>query len=306
MRFEQLQSFLAVIETGSFQAAARKCGASQPTITRQIQALEGSLGIELLHRTHKVKPTLAGELFLPRANKIWREWQTAISELEGLKNGDRSELCIAAIHSVCRYCLPQLLPRFYQKFAPIQLRITALGSDRSLKVLKDGLVDIAVVMAERHLLKEPQWSIQFLYSEPIKILMASTHPLGGKKHLTWEELSKYPHVVFKDGYGMRRLVANEFSQRNLTWQTALELNTPDAFLPFIRNSQMLAILPLSALWEARDDQTLVIQDFVAHESPPPREVIAITTKDRQNIPPINYLLSLLQEQNYEPNFSGFN
>lgn len=38
---------------------------------------------------------------------------------------------------------------------------------------------------------------------------------------------------------MRRLVASEFSRRNLSSQTALELNTPDAFLAFVRNINML-------------------------------------------------------------------
>lgn len=46
MRLEQLQAFLAIAETGSFQGAARKCGVTQSTISRQIQALEGDLGLE--------------------------------------------------------------------------------------------------------------------------------------------------------------------------------------------------------------------------------------------------------------------
>jgi len=44
MRLEQLQAFLAIAETGSFQQAARKCGFTQSTISRQIQALEADLG----------------------------------------------------------------------------------------------------------------------------------------------------------------------------------------------------------------------------------------------------------------------
>ncbi|MCS6960040.1 MAG: LysR family transcriptional regulator [Pseudanabaenaceae cyanobacterium SKYGB_i_bin29] len=303
MRFEQIQAFLAVVETGSFQLAAKRCGLTQPTITRQIQALENSLGVELLHRTHKVKPTLAGEIFLTRATKIWREWQAVITELQALQAGTQGELCIAAIHSVCRSFLPLLLPQFYQKFPTTQLRITALGSDRALKVLRDGLVDIAIVMAERHLLKEPHWLIQPLYRESVKIFMANDHPLSQRPQLTWQELASYPHVVFKDGYGMRRLVEREFGQRNLSWQAALELNTPDAFFSFLRHSHMIAILPESAMWEVTDDPNFAIKDFVPSESPPPREVIAITTTDRQTIPPIGYLLSLLQTADYEYSFS---
>lgn len=49
MRLEQLEAFLAVAETGSFQQAARKCGVSQSTVS-QLQSLEAQLQLQLLHR----------------------------------------------------------------------------------------------------------------------------------------------------------------------------------------------------------------------------------------------------------------
>ena len=51
MRIEQLQAFLAVAETGNFGQAARKCGVTQSTISRQIQGLENDLGLTLFHRS---------------------------------------------------------------------------------------------------------------------------------------------------------------------------------------------------------------------------------------------------------------
>ncbi|MEG3978197.1 LysR family transcriptional regulator, partial [Microcoleus sp. herbarium8] len=50
MRLEQLQAFLSVAETGSFQQAARKCGVTQSTISRQVQGLEAEVGLSLFHR----------------------------------------------------------------------------------------------------------------------------------------------------------------------------------------------------------------------------------------------------------------
>lgn len=60
MRLEQLQAFLAIAETGSFQQAARKCGVTQSTISRQIQALEGDLGLELFHRNRSGEADVGG------------------------------------------------------------------------------------------------------------------------------------------------------------------------------------------------------------------------------------------------------
>ncbi|MBO3463812.1 LysR family transcriptional regulator, partial [Aetokthonos hydrillicola] len=80
MRLEQLQAFLAIAETGSFQQAAKKCGVTQSSVSRQIQALETDLGLELFHRKGQAKLTLAGELLLPRARKICQEWETVTQE----------------------------------------------------------------------------------------------------------------------------------------------------------------------------------------------------------------------------------
>ncbi|MEN9249526.1 MAG: LysR family transcriptional regulator [Gloeomargarita sp. GXS_bins_116] len=300
MRLEQLRSFLAVVETGSFQAAACQCGLSQPTLSRQIRALEADLGVPLVHRTGPIKPTVAGQVLLPHAHKIWREWQAVVAELQTLQKGEQSEVCVAAIHSMCSDTLPRLLPRFYQAFPQTQLRVTALGSDRALKVLKDNLVDVAIVMADRHLLKEPEWWVQPLYQEPVQVLLASNHPLASQTALTWAELARYPHVVFKDGYGMRRLVTQEFARRGLTWQAAVELNTPEAFLSVIRHSQMVAVLPRSVLKAAQGDPGLAVRPWVPEEQPLLREVVAITTRDRQAMPPINYLLTLLAQATHEP------
>jgi DNA-binding transcriptional LysR family regulator len=99
MRIEQLQAFLAIAETGSFQQAARTCGCTQSTISRQIQSLEEDLSISLFHRHHQAKLTIGGERLLPHARKICQEWQVVHQEMSDLRLGKQPELCVAAIHS---------------------------------------------------------------------------------------------------------------------------------------------------------------------------------------------------------------
>jgi len=178
MRLEQLQAFLAIAETGSFQQAARKCGVTQSTISRQIQALEADLGLSLFHRTAQAKLTLGGERFLPRVRKICHEWRNATEELADLVAGKQPELCIAAIHSICSHYLPPVLQQFCHDYPEVQLRVTSLGSDRALKVLKDGLVDLAIVMNNRFLTTGPEMVVELLYDETIEVLTAVNHPLA--------------------------------------------------------------------------------------------------------------------------------
>ncbi|BAY76895.1 LysR family transcriptional regulator [Nostoc sp. DSM 114161] len=302
MRLEQLQAFLAIAQTGSFQQAARTCGVTQSTISRQIQALEADLGIELFHRTSHAKLTLAGERLLPRVRKICQEWQTATEELADLIAGKQPELCIAAIHSLCGSYLPPVLQKFCHDYPEVQLRVTSLGSDRALKVLKDGLVDLAIVMNNRFLTTGREMVVEVLYDEPIEVLTAANHPLAQYEFVPWPELIRYPQVVFKDGYGMQRLVQDRFERMEATLQAALEVNTLDAFRGVVRQGELIALLPQSALVEARQDPTLAIRSLASNSigglpdtSTLTRRVVMVTTQDRLQIPPIKHFWQLVLE-----------
>ncbi|OLP18821.1 LysR family transcriptional regulator [Leptolyngbya sp. 'hensonii'] len=296
MRLEQLQAFLAVAETGSFQQAARKCGVTQSTVSRQIQSLEGDLGLPLLHRAAKARLTLGGERLLPHVRKICQEWQVATEELNDLIGGKQPELCIAAIQSVCAHYLPPILQKFCSDFPGMQLRVTSLGSDRALKVLKDGLVDVAIVMQNRFLTASQEMIVDTLYEEPIEILMAAHHPLTQYEIVPWAALVQYPQVVFKDGYGMQRLVQEQFTRQGATLNAVLELNTLDAFRGVVRQGELIALLPRSAILDVHLDATLATrstEDPVIN-----RQVVLVTTRDRVLIPPIQHFCDLVRHHIY--------
>jgi DNA-binding transcriptional LysR family regulator len=307
MRLEQLQAFLAIADTGSFQQAAQRCNVTQSAISRQIQALESELGASLFHRSTQAKLTVAGDRLLPRARKICQEWTNATQEVRDLMSGRQPELCVAAVHSICAYQLPNVLQRFCHDYPDVQLRVTALGSDRALKVLRDGLVDLAIVMNNRFLVNSPEMVTEVLYDEEIQVLVAANHPLAQYDAIPWEELAKFPQVVFKDGYGMQRIVQEQFERRGATLQAALELNTPDAFRGVVRQGNMVALLPETALVEAYDDPTLAIRPLVPStrgprsvdtpltDPPLSRQVVLVTTRDRLQIPPIRHFFDLVLE-----------
>ncbi|NER79712.1 MAG: LysR family transcriptional regulator [Leptolyngbya sp. SIO1D8] len=294
MRLEQLEAFLLVSETGSFQQAARKCGVTQSTISRQIQALETELDAPLFHRTAQIKLTVAGEVLLPKARRICQDWRNVSREISDLMSGKQPELCIAAIHSVCSHLLPPVLQQFCQDYPHVQLRVTALGSDRSLKVLRDGLVDVAIVMDNERLTTSPEMNVTTLYEEPVEVLMAANHPLTEFQQVPWAALAKYPQVVFKDGYGMQRLVQTQFEQSGGELQAALELNTLDAFRGVVRQGNLVALLPQSALTDSRNDLTLAVRTTEAPVLT--RRVVLVTTSDRLAIPLIQQFCQLVLER----------
>ena len=194
----------------------------------------------------------------------------------------------------------KLLQKFCHHYPEVQLRVTSLGSDRSLKVLKDGLVDLAIVMHNRFLITGKEMAVELLYEEPIEVLIAANHPLSEYESIPWLELIRYPQVVFKDGYGMQRLIQDKFEQMKATLKAALEVNTLDAFRGVVRQGELIALLPQSALIEARHDPTLAVRPLadnsnLADNSSLTRRVVMVTTQDRLHIPPIQYFWQLVKD-----------
>ncbi len=292
MRIEQLQAFLSVAETGSFQAAAQQCQVTQSTVSRQVQALEAELDAPLFHRGAQAKLTVAGERLLPKAKRIYQDWLQVSRDIADLMAGKQPELCVAAIQSVCATVLPPVLQQFCTEYPQVQLRVTALGSDRSLKVLRDGLVDLAIVMDNPRLTTQPEMVVVPLFEEPVEVLMASDHSLAGQPAIAWEMLGRFPQIVFKDGYGMQRLVQQQFQNQGEVFNPVMELNTLDAFRGVIRQGNFVALLPKSALAECYDDPSLAVRPTEAPILT--RSVVLVTTRDRLVIPPIRRFHDLVQ------------
>ena len=290
MRLEQLQAFLAVAETGSFQQAAQKCGVSQSTISRQVQTLESTVGISLFHRQGNAKLTLGGDRLLPHAKKICQIWAIAEQELLDLQAGKQTELCVAGIPSACAYQLPPILQKFAKAYPNVQLRVTTLGSDRAIKVLKDGLIDIAIVMNNPFLTASSEMVVEHLYEEQIQLLLPINHPLCAKESITWRDLDNIPQAVFKDGYGLQRLVQSQFNHQDLRLHASLELNSLEAFRGVVKQGSLVALLPETFLVEVTNNPELVVRSL--NEPCLTREIVLVTTSDRMQIPPIQYFCKL--------------
>ncbi len=142
--------------------------------------------------------------------------------------------------------------------------------------------------------------------------MASNHSLTQYEQVPWSKLVNYPQVVFKDGYGMQRLVQDRFARLGATLQAVMELNTLDAFRGVVRQGELIALLPQSALVEARTDPTLAVRaiaslpESLATPSPTlsnvsnpdsqlTRQVVLVTTQDRLQIPPIQHFCKLVRQ-----------
>ncbi len=142
--WSRIQSFVAVADTGSLSAAARRLGLSQPTLGRQIRALEDDLGVSLFARQARgLALTDEGAALLPAAQAM----QAAARSLSLLAAGRSEDMTgtvrITASSFVSLHVLPDILARIRQAEPDIQIEL--VPSDRSQNLLFRE-ADIAIRM----------------------------------------------------------------------------------------------------------------------------------------------------------------
>lgn len=141
-RIEAMQSFVAVVEAGSFVAAADKLQLSKAMVSRQVGLLEDELGSRLLHRTtRRVSLTSDGELFLARSRELLQQWQEATDEVSHRTVQARGTLRINVPFSYGVLHLAPLWSAFMQAHPDVLLDVTL--SDRVADLVDEGF-DLAV------------------------------------------------------------------------------------------------------------------------------------------------------------------
>lgn len=141
-RFDVLQAFVKVAETGSFSEAARRLGLSKSMISRQVSALEADLGVRLLHRTTRsLSPTEAGRAYLERCQRILADLDEANQLVSRLQSMPRGRLRVNAPLSFGIGHLAQSIPAFLERYPEIELEMGM--TDRYVDLVEEGW-DVAV------------------------------------------------------------------------------------------------------------------------------------------------------------------
>ena len=141
-RWEGIDEFVAVAESGQFTAAAERLGVSSSHVSRAVARLEDRLQTRLLYRsTRKVTLSEAGQTFLQHCQRLQdgrEEALRAIGDLTSEPKGLLRMTCAVAYGE--RFIVP-LVTRFMAQYP--QLRVDIELSNRTLDLLHDGL-DLAI------------------------------------------------------------------------------------------------------------------------------------------------------------------
>lgn len=138
------RAFLAVVREGSLSSAARTLGTTQPTMGRQVAALEASLGVKLFTRSlDGLSPTEAGLRLIPSVEAMAAAAEAAQRSTTGEIDEERGTVRVTASDVVGGQVLPAILAGFHARHTGISVELAL--SNRNEDLLRRD-ADIAVRM----------------------------------------------------------------------------------------------------------------------------------------------------------------
>lgn len=241
VQLQQLRYFVAVADSRHFTQAAALTGVTQPSLSKQIHALEDSVGSPLFTRTRgNVELTPAGEALLPRARRILADVDTARLEIDELVGLRRGRLRLGATPSLCTSLVAPLLPRFRALYPSVQLSIQEDGSQDLVASLARGELDQAfIVLPEAG--ADPALTAEPILSEPLVI--ASAQPFGAVGPVPLSALAGRPMVMFRTGYDLREATLRACHEAGFEPVFAVEGGEMDAVLGFVEAGVGVALVP---------------------------------------------------------------
>ncbi len=137
-RFNAMQAFVRVVETGSFTKAADTLHMNKTSVTQLVQQLEAHLRVKLLNRTtRKVNVTADGAAYYERAVKLLADMDDAETSLSSVMTTPRGRLRVDVPSPLARFILMPALPSFYAQYPDIQLDLGV--SDRVVDIVGEGV-----------------------------------------------------------------------------------------------------------------------------------------------------------------------
>jgi DNA-binding transcriptional LysR family regulator len=248
MNLEQLGGFVAVARLGNFTRAAEHLHLAQPSLSRQIAALEQDLGAELFHRARGGSTlTSAGESLLPLARRMLADAESVRRELAELAGLQRGRVRLGATPSLCISLVAEVLSAFHTAHPAIELHLSEQGSRRLLDELARGELDLALINTSQATSADRFSVTPLLVEELVLISSAGAPPVTGGDTITLEEIADLPQIGFSATYDLRSTTDAAFRAQKLTPTVVLEGAEMDAVLRFVELGLGVAIVPAMVL-----------------------------------------------------------
>ena len=247
---KQIESFLAVAETGSFSAASRKVSVAQPALSQAVKDLEAELGLRLFDRTtRRVELTDIGREFRESANKILDELKHAVENVHQLADRKRGRVKIAAPPLLAAVVLPNAVAEFRQEYPGIAVEVHDVGTEQILEMIRTGKADCGIgtfQLGEEGIDRIP------LVRDQLMLFCKLGSRFLETDCVRWRQLEGEPLITLTRASGIRLLVEVGFETSEVPLKPAYEVAQIATAISLVEAGLGIAVLPTYALAAVRD------------------------------------------------------
>lgn len=253
MELRHLRYFVAVAEERNFTRAAQRLHIAQPPLSRQIQQLEETLGVQLFERNSRpLKLTETGKFFYSHAVQLLAQTAELESMTRRAGNIERS-LSVGFVGSTLYGMLPKIIRRFRDENATVELSLHEMSTMDQIRALKDGRIDVGFgrirhedANIRRVILREEQMIVAL----PVGHQLSLGKPILSLRDLTNETLIIFPKAP-RPSYADQVLAA--FQDRALAPRKIYEVRELQIALGLVAAGEGISIVPSSVNGLKRDD-----------------------------------------------------
>lgn len=258
----ELETFLVVLEEGSFSKAAERLCISQPAASSRVKRLEALLRVKLLNRTTRsVEPTEDGILLRNAAQEALAGLYEVLGRFRDRSDEARNTVVVAATPVIAATFMPRIIHSYCERFPDVRLQLRDLPYEQLLKALNDGSADIAVTAVDGDL---DSLLFRPLAEEELVLMVPAKHPLATASSVRLEMILPYRLMLLNRYSTLRSRLASEFARLGAVFDASTAATLP-MLLGMIDIGTCVTFLPRSMAHSNAGSSRVIttVEDFHA-------------------------------------------
>ena len=243
MELRHLRYFVAVADAGSLTVAAeQKLHTSQPSLSRQIRALEQEVGVQLINRSaHGVELTSAGKAFLDHARTALLQAEAAKEAALRAAHLARPTIALGFMSGAEIGLLPEVTRILRDDFPGIEIRLSSDYSPALAKALMRGKLDAAFMRPEEHM---GDLACRRVRTDPLIFVFPYDHRLASQAAVAPQEIANEAFILpSKTAPAVRRAVLAYFNRAGIDLKPEHEVHNVVHAISMIASARAVMLLP---------------------------------------------------------------